>query len=32
MNDVRTSLLESENGAQINGLIECVKTFESASV
>jgi hypothetical protein len=28
MNDVRTFLDESKDGAQINGLMECVKTFE----
>lgn len=32
MNDVRTSVLESNDSAQINGFVECVKTFESSVV
>lgn len=32
MNDIRTSLFESKDSAQINGLMECVKTFDATVV
>lgn len=32
INDVRTSLFESKESAQIKGLVEYVKTFESKVV